>query len=260
MESDNLPIPVKPSGLSKRQKGRLWAGVLSTVFFAGVLFTTTTGWLLEEGQTTDTRIFLGMAIFGTVLFALRMGMMILGMTDDFGGDDGGADVDDFADVDMDADGDVGADVDADHGEIDHASEGFKVLSLNTISAFTMGAGWLGLAALSEWGTTQILASGLAYGFGVSMVLLITFMMKSARKLDASGTMKLEAAIAQVGSVYSRIPANREGEGQVQIEINNSERVLPAITDHDKPLNSFTKVIIVDTTKDGRLVAIPQEEE
>ena len=62
----------------------------------------------------------------------------------------------------------------------------------------------------------------------------------------------------VGTVYSRIPPKREGEGQVTIELNKAMRVLPAVTDHEQELKSFSKVLIVDKTKEGRLVVIPQE--
>src|SRR4051794_36534401 len=75
------------------------------------------------------------ALIGSVFFAFRIVMLLVGA----GAHDIGIDL--HGDVHADAGGDLHAD--GSHGDSSHA---FQVLSLQSIAAFFMGFGWAGLAA------------------------------------------------------------------------------------------------------------------
>ena len=84
---------------------------------------------------TLTTSFWVLAILGTTVFVLRLGMMFLGLGDH-----------DYGDV---SDADIGGDVDLDgHGH--DSMHAFTFLSLQSIATFFMGSGWMGLVALESW--------------------------------------------------------------------------------------------------------------
>ena len=85
---------------------------------------------------SDATLYFSMAAIGTLLFSIRILMMLF-----FGFDDGG----DF-DVDADLDG----------GFEGHFGD-FSLFSMVSILAFMMGAGWLGLACRLEWGVGPVMS-------------------------------------------------------------------------------------------------------
>jgi hypothetical protein len=78
------------------------------------------------------------ALIGTLFFVVRLGLMLVG-----GGD---------WDVDADVDADIDGDIDGDFDDSDHA---FKVLSIQSITAFMMGFGWGGLGGFKGAGWSVV---------------------------------------------------------------------------------------------------------
>lgn len=163
------------------------------------------------------------ALVGTAFFSLRMLMMLIGGDGDL---DGG-------------DVEVGS---ADGGDGD-SSETFKVLSIQSIASFLMGFGWGGLGALrgAGWPLPLSIAFGMVAGLG--MVWLLARLLRFVYGLQSSGTLPIFHALESEGTVYSTVPAEENGAGEVRLVIGERERYYRATTD-GPDLTRGTRVRVV----------------
>lgn len=181
-----------------------------------------------------------LAIVGTTLFVLRLGMMFLGLGDH-----------DYGDV---SDVDVGGDFDFD-GHTGHGAESthaFTFLSLQSIATFFMGAGWMGLVAL-KWPIDEMAATLCAAGFGFFCVFLLGKLLQQAMRLESSGTVDKRQALGKVGIVYARIPDG--GRGRIQVEVQGRLMTLAARSASGE-LDTGTSVSVDDVDGSGVLVVSP----
>ncbi len=140
---------------------------------------------------------------------------------------GGADIDD---VDFSGDG--------------AHDTGMGLVSVRTVTAFFLGFGWGGLAALSNgFQFTIAVVAGLALGF-VFMVIMF-YLMKLLHNLKSSGTVSLDKAIGQVGTVYVTIPAKGQGSGQIEVMIQGRLMTLTACSNDAVSISPQQKVKIVN---------------
>lgn len=177
-------------------------------------------------RVIDT-VFLWSAILGGGTFAIRTVLQLLGV-----GGDHGADVHDAH---------SGADADA----------GFRILSLQGLSAFFMMFGLVGLALVRESGVAPGLALGIAVIPGVLSVWLIGQMFRWMAKLQSSGTLNLYYAIGEEGSVYLTVP--RDGIGQVQVVVQGRLGVFPAREHEGLEVATGTRVRVVSVAAGDVLV-------
>ena len=133
----------------------------------------------------DTVVYLVMAVAGTALFLIRLGFTY------FGG--GGGDFEVDGDFDTDA--------------------SFSFLSVLSILAFFMGAGWMGLACRLDWNLGRLASSLIAAGFGFTMMLGASALSYWARRLDQTIEYDLRTAVGRTGRVYLTIPEKGQGHGQ-----------------------------------------------
>ncbi len=187
---------------------------------------------------TLTTSFWVLAILGTTVFVLRLGMMFLGLGDH-----------DYGDV---SDADIGGDVDLDgHGH--DSMHAFTFLSLQSIATFFMGSGWMGLVALKSWDLDRMGATLCAVGFGVFCVLLLGKLLQQAMQLESSGTLDKRQALGKVGNVYARIP--ERGQGQIQVEVQGRLVTLAARSENGT-IDTGTSVVVEDVDGSGVLVVSP----
>jgi hypothetical protein len=181
---------------------------------------------LFEGQAG---IFTVPALVGTSLFLLRLAMML-----------------------------VGFDADHSHGVEPHTGEhhadpgeGFKLLSLQTIAAFSMGFGWGGLASMrgSEHGLAFHLLVAVASGLFAFFVLAWSF--KQLFRLRASGNISIESAVGVEGDVYIAVPLRGHGLGQVRVVIEGRQRIFNAVADTG-PIQSRSRIRVVAANPDNTL--------
>ena len=184
---------------------------------------------------SDSTVYFVMAAVGTLLFLIRLGLMLI-----VGIDDGG----DF-DLDVDADGDIEG-----HGG------GFTLFSMLSILSFMMGAGWLGLACRLEWGLHSFLSALLASIFGFSLMLFSSFGMYQMRKLNEPGKYDVRNCVGRIGQVYLKIPAKGQGRGQVRIAVDGRQKVLAAVSSGEQ-IESFAAVKVVDVQDDESLIVEKQ---
>lgn len=179
----------------------------------------------------DTVIYFWLAMIATGLFVIRLVLMLL-----FGVDDG-MDIDTVDDVDVD------------HG-------GLGLFSIFSILSFMMGAGWMGLFARMEWGLGTFTTSLCALGFGTVLLLMAAFMLNYIRSLHQSGTYDINSAVGKIGKVNLTIPQGGSGAGEVQVTVSGRQKVLPAKTRIDQPIESFTTVRILEIEGGHTLIVEP----
>jgi len=149
---------------------------------------------------------------------------------------------------MNAGGDLDFDVDADglHGH--DATGEIRILSLQSISAFFMGAGWMGLAAYRLLDLSFGLSAMVAILGGVAAGWLIVSTSKLVLKLQSSGNIDIGDTVGLAGDVYVQVPPAGHGRGRVKLVVQNRLREYDAVQDGDVPLPSGTRVKVsrVDT--------------
>lgn len=205
-------------------------------------------------------IYWGATIVGGTLFILRTIMMVVGL--EFGHDDYHTPVEgDFhGDIHHDIDADHDIHLDADHADhVDHADQAdghadsdisFRLLSLQGLTAFFMMFGLVGLALLkANMHVISTLVGGGAAGF--FSVQLIGLIFEQARHLQSEGTLNIENAIGQAGSVYLTIPG--QGTGQVQITVQGTRRILDASSMGEQVIKTGEKVRVTGIMYGSTLV-------
>lgn len=172
-------------------------------------------------SSTDT-IFWISAIVGTTLFLLRLIVSFFG---------GG-----FFEHD--------ADLDSLHDHADHHSTSlFKFLTMHSLSGFLMMFGWAGLACSVQFNIHSGYSFLIALGCGLAMLILTALIMRGAMFFqDPGAVFSSEKTIGLVGTVYQRIPA--DGQGKIQLVVNNSTRELLARSHDKKAIESFALIKVV----------------
>jgi di/tricarboxylate transporter len=147
-----------------------------------------------------------------------------------GGDHGDTDGHDFAD--HDGGHDLGG---HDSGPDGHGQQGsastfiFQLLSLRTVAAALTFFGLSGLAASHFFPGDQFTPLGLALLAGMSALVVVAMILRSFRKLEADGTVRIRRAIGQVGTIYLRVPGQKAGTGKITLQIQNRTVELQAQT-------------------------------
>jgi membrane protein implicated in regulation of membrane protease activity len=152
-------------------------------------------------------VFLACAAVGGIVFVVRTAFLFFGIGD--------GDVSDGSAV-----GDV-------HDAHTDADAGFRLLSLQGLTAFFMMFGLLGLALVRQSHIGPEIALAAAAGGALVCAMLIGKIFSFMSGLQSDGTMSLDKAIGQEGVVYLTI---RKGDtGKVQVEVQGRLGVFDAQT-------------------------------
>jgi hypothetical protein len=176
------------------------------------------------------QIFYGIAITTSVLMLFQLVLMLIGMDSD-------------SDFDVD-------DLD------DHGTGG--ILSLRTVTAFFVGFGWSGVAAIDAgWSLlpTIVVATAVGSAFMGGVFLL----MRTLYSMRYTGTLDYHNAIGNVGNVYLRIPAAMAGPGQVEVLVQGRLRVVQAFTRAGRQLGNNERVRVTDLMDETTLLVEPLDE-
>lgn len=141
------------------------------------------------------------------------------------------------------------DVDGSHFD---GGDNFSLVSTQSILAFLMGVGWIGLAAKREWELSDMHALLAAVGFGFLMMLLSSFLTFKIKKLNYIPKSNPKEAIGKTGRSYTNIPAKGQGVGQVEIALAGKQQILQA-TSNGKAIKSFNNIKVVDISDTGHLI-------
>ena len=178
---------------------------------------------LMENLSGLELMFVSCAVFGTVLFVIRLILMIVGMggegahSADVGHmDAGGIDAADIHAGGVDA-GHVDT-ADMDHsGEIHDSDLSFKLLSLQGITAFFMMFGLVGWALERSGSIPAMISIAIGTAAGLATIWVMKKIFQVAGKLQSSGTLNLQNAIGQEGQVYLTIHPGQIGKVQIVVQ-------------------------------------------
>lgn len=176
----------------------------------------------------DAVVYSALAIAGTSLFVLRFLLVAI------------AGVDGDADFEGDAEGDFA------HGG------GMQIFSLLSITAFMMGAGWMGFTARIDWGLGPTLTAFLSGGFGVALMLFASALLLGMRRLGREVSYDPKTAIGRTATVYTNIPKKGTGTGQIRVSVSGRSKIMPAGSVGDA-IEAFTDVRVVDVRDDELMI-------
>ncbi len=211
-------------------------------------------------------LFAYIAIPSTLLMFIQIIMMLIGLShsdgSDFDADVGdGADGGDFIDLDGDGipdslqDGLFGDHAPDPHGEFHsdtHTDSGFRLISFRSVVAALAVFGWTGLVMLkSGVGATVTLVS--SFAIGVLVMTTVGFIFMWLFRLQSDGTINIKNGLGASGTVYLKIPPNRQGQGKVNIVIQGTYTELTAVTDEEAPINYGEEIVVIGLSGESTLV-------
>jgi len=176
-------------------------------------------------------LFMVTAVGGGALFLVQLLLQFLG------GSMG-------ADVDLDLDG-------ASHGHV-AADAGFKVLSLQGLTAFFMMVGLVGWALRRDSHASATLSLVAALAAGLSSSWIIGRIFHYFARMQSSGTLDMRKAQGAQGTVYLGIAADKPGK--VSITVGTRLLTLDAVTmEGGEPLSTGTPIRVVRVIDDNTVM-------
>lgn len=172
---------------------------------------------LQDLFANANKIYLFLAVFGSVLFVLQFCLTLFG-----GGDH-----------DMDS-----ADTDASvHG---HSGElaGLKLLSIKSVVSFMTFFGWAGVF----WGDRGINGFFISFGCGLLMMFLTALTLWLLLKMQQSGNIRPQSFIGCRGDVYLSLPPGRAPGGKVTVHLPHCTRLVNAVSDDAIPSGTAVKIV------------------
>lgn len=140
-----------------------------------------------------------------------------------------------------------AEVQSDFISISDTDASFSVLSLQTILAFFMGFGWMGLAALNQLKLSMILVITLAFIVGLVFMFATAYLMFSISKLNQRSKIDYNDCVGREGKVYQNIEP--KSEGQIEIVINKKLVIVNALNLEDEKIDAFQKIKVEKVEND-----------
>ncbi len=180
--------------------------------------------------------YFSIAIGGTALFLVKTILLLVGSDADSGNAGDGFDVSFDGDAESHLTG----------------SEAFEILSVQSVLAFCMGVGWMGLACSEEWSLAKSHSAIVAVVFGFAMMLLNAWLMTKIKGLNSAGSNDMMNAIGLRGRTYTQIPEKGQGMGQVELTVNGKQQILNAFSENG-PITSFSTVYVTDVDESGNLI-------
>lgn len=219
-----------------------------------------------ESLTALERVFAAAAIPATLLLIIQLVTTLIGL----GGQEGDADqgLEGVA-VDLDGDGlPDGVDLDRDgvpdefyeepgDPEAQHEGASLRLLSFRGIVAFFAVYGW-GALAISRAGRPWLVALLVGLILGIGAMFLVAATMQLFVRLQTDGTVDPGNAVGLPGEVYLSIPAARNGEGKVNVVIQEKMTECAAVTDEAEPIPTGVRVTVIGVTRDKQLIVMRRE--
>ena len=180
------------------------------------------------------------ALIGTLFFAIRVVLALIGLDFDDGGDADGGLVDAI---------DPGLEEGVDHAE---STSVFKFLSIQTITAFAMGFGWGGLLGLRTFGFGVAESVGVGVVLGVVFAWFVVWCFSMIYALESSGNISINDAMNGEGTVSSTVTPG--GTGRVRLTIGDRQRAFNATTDGES-LSPGTRVRVTKVNSDQTVTVV-----
>lgn len=137
--------------------------------------------------------------------------------------------------------DIDLDIDA-HG--DHPGVEFGILSIQSISAFFLGYGWIGLAAYRFLNVGFTGAAFIAVLAGVGVAWLMVWLLRSFLKLQNNTNVSIHQTVGLEGEVYATVPPHELGRGEIILVINQSQHNYFATQEGIEPIATHSRVRVL----------------
>ena len=162
------------------------------------------------------KLYLYIAIASTIFYLLKLLLFFI-----FGGD-----TEVHADFDSETETDVS----------------FNFLSVQSILAFLMGFGWLGLACLNQWNMNIVHTSLISTAFGIVLMTATAWLMYQVKKLNHIIVVDINACVGKIGKSYTHFAPNEKGK--IEVEINNQINILDAINNTEEEIPAFKEIKVI----------------
>ncbi len=164
-----------------------------------------------------TSIFYYIAVFSTILFLVKIIIFYI-----FGGE---------------------AEVVSDFTTELEMETSFDFLSVQSILAFFMGFGWIGLAGVSQWHLKPVPAIAIAVVFGLILMFSSAYLMFLIKKLNKRVVKNYAACVGKTAKAYTAF--HPEGDGQIEVEVNGRLSIEKAVNTTQEEIEAFSEVKITD---------------
>ncbi len=164
-----------------------------------------------------TSIFYYIAVFSTILFLVKIIIFYI-----FGGE---------------------AEVVSDFTTEFEMETSFDFLSVQSILAFFMGFGWIGLAGVSQWHLKPVPAIAIAVVFGLILMFSSAYLMFLIKKLNKRVVKNYAACVGKTAKAYTAF--HPEGDGQIEVEVNGRLSIEKAVNTTQEEIEAFSEVKITD---------------
>ena len=171
------------------------------------------------GLSLALKIFYGISILSLLVVVVQMLLTLIG---------------------FDSDG-----LDFDIGDGIDSHSGIGIVSSQTLGAFFLGFGWMGVALL-KGGFTLLISALLATLFGVVTMVAMFYLIRTLLKLQTRGNLDYNTVIGEKASVYVTLPGNsKDSGGQIQVTIQGRLTTASALKIDSGAAKPGEQVRIVD---------------
>jgi len=170
----------------------------------------------------DCVIYSSLAIVGTLVFLIRLLLMS------------------FLDIEGTGEIEVG----------EGGGYGMGILSLLSVTAFMMTAGWVGLGLRLDLGWSVLPSAAVSIGSGAAVMVGTGVAVISLKRLAQEKRYDVASAVGRTGQVYMTIPEG--GAGQVRVSVSGRSMIVPARCEGEA-LPAFTDVKVASVRDDGVLI-------
>ena len=150
-------------------------------------------------------------------------------------------------------GDHNADFDMDtsDGSFD-ADPSMNLLTFRNLVNFCLGFGWTAVLMHEKIESNALLII-VSVIVGILLVAIVMWIFKWLSGMQQTGNIDVhKSAVGCEGKVYLTIPGERNGEGKVQITINNAVREYDAVTDGET-IKTGTAIKVTEVINDYTLL-------
>ncbi|MEM1223012.1 MAG: hypothetical protein AAGH40_09635 [Verrucomicrobiota bacterium] len=187
-----------------------------------------------DALTTELKVFYGIGILALLVVATQMMLTLFG---------------------FDSDGSADGAFDVNLGDVDHGS-GIGLFSSQTLAAFFLGFGWVGVAAIKS-GFSVLVGGLLAFGFGLLAMFGMLYMLRGLLRLQSKGNLDYQNAVGSEATVYVTIPGGDEdGGGQIELMLQGRLTTAQARKTTEGALKPGDRVRIVDVSKQNTYTVEP----
>lgn len=117
-----------------------------------------------------------------------------------------------------------------------------VLSFRSVAAALTFFGVAGLTSAVNFHHEPAVSAAIALAGGAAALFGVGYLMQALHRLKADGTVRIERAVGQNGTVYLSIPGEKSGAGKVTLRLQNRTVECQAVTPCG-PLATGSKIVV-----------------